>query len=124
MDVLRKHGDLDWGRCTGTGLSPQRPRRPPCSVWRYRVRDPRRELAISTAVEGFTGKVDWEIVFTGRNWVVAPTRIRDYQESHGIALDVIALDHIATEDPGLVRDALEDLPRLAAAVASALQALQ
>jgi hypothetical protein len=113
MDVMQKFGELAWGKCGGINGIEDNLKYPPVIVWRFKESQPGLELTIKKAVESFKGNVEWEIQFTGRNWVIAPKRVREFQEQRGYRVDVESLSALANEEPDFGREANEDLPGLA-----------
>lgn len=113
IDVLKTWGELEWVRCKAADGKDERLSRPPFSVWRYKQRHPELESSIVKAVESFQGNVEWEIKFTGKNWVIAPQRLHEIQEVRGYRTDGEALRALAKEDPEFGKQANYDVPALA-----------
>lgn len=113
IEVLQKLGEMEWGKCNIINGVEKNLYYPPIIVWRFKVRDFNLELLILKAVESFRGNVDWEITKPGRNWVISPQKVREFQEQHNFRIYVQALFAISEQYPEFCKQANEDIPALA-----------
>lgn len=113
IEILQIFGELAWAKCGDINSQEDNLKYPPVIVWRFKESQPGLELTIKKAVESFKGNVEWEILFTSRNWVIYPKWVREFQEQRGYRVDVEALSALANEEPDFGRKANEDLPGLA-----------
>lgn len=121
LNAIGRVAEVEWGRCGLANCDDSGPRRPPFTVWRLKSRNAEVERIIQDAVGSFTGNVAWEVFFTGRNWVLAPTRIRAFQDERAILIDVEAMEALAAVDPNFVNLALADHQALAERISLRLQ---
>jgi hypothetical protein len=120
IEFLQTLGELEWARCSAINYN-QDLSNPPFTVWRYKKRAQELESLIVKAVKSFRGNVDWKIEFTGRNWVIAPKRLQQFQDERGYKRDVEALKVLAQEDPEFGRLANYDVPALAEKIKETLK---
>jgi hypothetical protein len=113
LEVLCDLADVEWARAGPAQDWPDQLSQPPLVVWRYKAPDERLEEAIKRAVESFRGEVEWEIYLGGRNWVIAPRRLRQVQVEGGYRVDTEAMAALAHDDPGFCEKANRDVPLLA-----------
>ncbi|MBR8826988.1 MAG: hypothetical protein DSM107014_03620 [Gomphosphaeria aponina SAG 52.96 = DSM 107014] len=123
MEVLQTLGELEWGRCRAV-LHTQDLSDPPLTVWRYKKRNLQLESLIVQAVESFQGNVEWKIEFTGKNWVIAPKKLQEFQEERGYRRDVEALNALAKEEPEFGMKANLDVPVLAEKIKQTVSVFQ
>src|SRR5262245_11379053 len=74
--------ELEWGRWVPSVEYPDQHRHVPYGMWRFKESDGSVEAAIGAAVQSFHGHVAWEMYPAGRNWIIAPMRIREFQREH------------------------------------------
>ncbi|GBF82220.1 hypothetical protein [Aphanothece sacrum] len=116
LEILEILGELEWVRCSATRGKADRLERSPFVVWRYKTRDINLESLLIKAVESFRGNVEWEIKFTGKNWLIAPKLLEKFQQERDYKKDVDALKAISIEFPEFCQQANEDVPALAAKI--------
>jgi hypothetical protein len=97
---------------------------PPVCQWRFEQPSSVVEAAIRDAVLSFSGNVQWDMWRLGRNWVIAPTRLREAHELlKGTQLHRLAT-HIAAGDPSFGRIANTDVPSLRDHIRAHLEGLK
>jgi hypothetical protein len=86
---------------------------PPIVWWTYQ--QPPEELAefLRQVVGTFQGTVKWEVLATGRRWILMPARIREYAELHGCNGDLIAAAELKSAEPDFGKRANAELRFLA-----------
>ena len=86
---------------------------PPLIVWRYK--QPSRALAeaLRHAVESFRGTMDWEFLTSERNWLLMPSRIKEYARAHGYPGTLQASLELKTKEPNFGCQANAELLLLA-----------
>jgi hypothetical protein len=77
LDVLARHGDIEWARCVGR----LEPLRAPFVAWRYKTPDEGMEQRIVEAVRSYAGLVRWVAVKGERNWVIQPDAFRTFSRN-------------------------------------------
>ena len=122
INVIRDFGELGYSRGSVVIEKEEDLKHPPVIVWRYKEPNPKIEQAIVDAVNSFPGSVDWEIRFSGRNWIIAPRRVREFRETRDFRIDVEALRVLADEEPKLGEMANKDIPRLAEHIRKTIEA--
>lgn len=84
IEVLAEFGSIEWFRqpdpISVQYHSAQRAY-PPVIVWRYSDRNPELAAKLAEAIASFKGSVEWSFDSTKRNWVVAPSRARNYNDA-------------------------------------------
>lgn len=122
INVIRDFGELGWSRGSVVIKKEEDLKHPPVIAWRYKEPNPKIEQAIVDAVNSFPGSVDWEIRFCGRNWVIAPRRVREFRETREFKVDIEALRTLANEEPKLGEMANKDISRLAEHIRKTIEA--
>ena len=127
IDVFKKYGDLEWFRCKGYGEVEQL-KYPPFMVWRF---DPKKmtseqikntEEKILAAVKDFKGNVNWVLYLGGRNWVLMPEKVKEFNDEGKYRVDVEAHSAFAEQYPDISLKAIQDLPALAEQIKEFLSA--
>lgn len=113
IEVLQELGEIEWAKCNILDKIEENFYYPPLIVWRFKVRDRKVESWIVEAVESFKGNVDWEIKSPGKNWVICPKKVSEFQVKHHYRIYVQALSAFSGEYPSFCQKANEDLPALA-----------
>lgn len=108
LDVLARHGDIEWARCVGR----LEPLRAPFVAWRYKTPDEGKEQRIVEAVRSYAGLVKWVADKGERNWVVQPEAFRTF--ARNFDTDGEAMQRFGEEFPSETKAALEDAAGLAA----------
>jgi hypothetical protein len=65
--------------------------------------------------------IEWSLKYTGRNWVLAPIKVIQLEESGRFRTDGEVNRHIAQEEPDFFTKAHVDLVEIANAVAFGIQ---
>ncbi|MGK7945789.1 MAG: hypothetical protein AB4058_15105 [Microcystaceae cyanobacterium] len=113
LEILQQLGELEWVRCGATRGQTHKFDRPPFIAWRYKTRDLNLESLFIQAVESFQGHVEWEIKFTGKNWLIAPKFMEKFQQERGYKQDIAAMKALSVEFPEFCQKANQDVPALA-----------
>ncbi len=125
IDLFKKSLAIEWGSCSSFRDKEQL-KFPPTMVWRF---DPKKmsseqiknaEGRIIAAVKDFKGNVEWSIYFGGRNWVLMPTRVKEFHDEGKYRVDVEADLDFAEQYPDFSLKAIQDLPELAKQIGSFL----
>jgi hypothetical protein len=119
-EVLEQIGELEWGRHPMLSDEPGALSRPPVVAWRFKVADELIKTRIFDAVAAFHGRVEWEMVSSGRSCAILPKRVGHLQRERGYGLDVHALVALEQESPEYGEAANRDLPDLARHLRQAL----
>lgn len=122
LNVIKCFGELGWSRGSIAIKKEEDLKYPPVIAWRYKEQNPKIEQAIVDAVNSFPGSVDWEIRFCGRNWVIAPRKVREFRETHEFKVDVEAWQALANEEPKIGEMANKDIPQLAKHIKKSIEA--
>jgi hypothetical protein len=112
IEALSELAPLEWARFSRVN-EPSEEMRPPLTVWRFADHLPGLEGAIERAVLSFAGKTKWNIRREGRNWVIQPEAVYSYPKRAAFQNDVELAIAFGREHPQVVREAFDDLPRLA-----------
>ncbi|MGH7169072.1 MAG: hypothetical protein ACRELG_02190 [Gemmataceae bacterium] len=86
---------------------------PPLIVWRYK--EPSRAVAeaFRHAVESFRGTMAWEFSAAERNWILMPSRIKEYARAHGYPGTFQASSELKAKEPNFGCQANAELLLLA-----------
>lgn len=121
IDVLERIASLEWYRyskydsATSAGV-----------VWRFDSNRTNSEQAIQiieaiqSALDA-VANIEWSLKYTGRNWVLAPIKVIQLEESGRFRTDGEVNNHIAQEEPDFFIKAHVDLVEIAKAVAFGTQ---
>lgn len=121
--VLSKYCRLEW--CKG-GYSAElierfgQPRFPARLLWRYS--EPSSKLAgevteiIIQTVLAFNGNVNWQVEFSGRNWILAPKDFLSFWLKSDSLREVEVLEEFVKQYPGFSIKAENDVPVLLAEI--------
>jgi hypothetical protein len=114
IDVLRSIGEIEhWTRRPIRDAPAAWLSSPPIVTWRYLAAPNELVLALQQAVSTFPGVIKWDLLITGRNWCLMPSRIREHAELHGYPGDLRATEELAAMDPEFGKRANLELGLLA-----------
>lgn len=113
IDVLSEFADVEWARQSLQVPDPGSAPQVPFFVWRFKNRNERLERAIAVAVSCYQGTVQWDAYVGGRNWVIAPRRLREFQAMSQYQSDSEAKLALARDDPEFCAAASADTASLA-----------
>lgn len=123
MDAIRAVVDLDFFRMPAESSASELP----LLVWRYAKEKGAEQLIaeinsiIESAIQRW--RVEWQFRYSGRNWVLAPKRFLELEDSGRFRLYPEILRHLETVDPDLTRRANADLAEIVGKVTAALRDL-
>jgi len=115
VDILEKAGALEWFRYTKVIDNTQIP----VTVWRFKSSDTFDEAeqliirALRQALDHLSGNTSWSLVFSGRNWVLAPKVLRDLEDSGQFRTDGEVIEYLRRTNPSLGQTASSDLVAIA-----------
>jgi hypothetical protein len=117
IDVLERIAALEWYRYpkydSATSAS---------VVWRFDSNQTKSEQIVQIIEEirsalNVVVNNEWSLKYTGRNWVLAPVKVVQLEESGRFRTDGEVNSHIAQEEPDFFTKAHVDLVEIASAVA-------
>ena len=114
IDILQALAEIEyWKRCPHDEAKGEELACPPLIVWRYK--EPSRAFAevIRHAVESFPGTMAWEFSAADRNWILMPSRIKEYARAHGYPGTLQASLELKTKEPNFGCQANAELRLLA-----------
>jgi hypothetical protein len=99
----------------------------PLLIWRYAKKEgavtliPQISAIIESAIQH--QRVEWQFRYSGRNWVLAPKRFHELEESGRFRQYPEILRHLESTDPDLTRLSNIDLAEIVKNAATALREL-
>jgi len=123
LDAIRSVADVEFFRAPYATSTSELP----LLVWRYANKGvPERLIAaiheiIESAIKG--RRVEWLLRYVGRNWVLAPKRFVELEDSNAFRLYPEILRHLERTDPNFTQLSNVDLQEISRQVGDSLQEL-
>ena len=124
IEILKLFGEIEWAKCSPAikkvNLFEDAEENPHSSVWRWKNPDPELDELIVEAVNSFQGQIEWSISsreripkLGGRNWVIQPTRKKQFFNEHKDLPLAEIKRLIREEEPEIGILSNQDVPKLA-----------
>jgi hypothetical protein len=121
IDAIRSIVDLEFFRVSSEPSTSELP----LLVWRYAKKEGTERLVaeINSIIERAIQRqrVEWELRYRGRNWVLASRRFHELEDAGSFRLFPQILRHLESVDPDLARLSNIDLVEIADKVVAALR---